>query len=423
MTRGRVHVVGGGVAGLAAALAAARSGREVALYEASAGIGGRCRSIEDPSLGSHDNGTHVLLGANQRALAFLDAIGARAGWVEPEPRGLPVVDLETGVARRIGLSPWSWRDPGLRPPGLRLPGFWRLARLGLPGPDRPVGTLIGEDGLARTVLAPLAIAALNTPLAEASSRRLATVLRRVCLPGAARLLVARRGLGPDLLQPVLAKLAALGVAPLQRWRLQELVTVGDRAERLVFGHGEVRLEAGDELVLALPPHALATLFPGLTLPDRYEPIVNLHFATSYAGPIRFVGLVGGMSQWALFRPGVTSVTISAAREAVTLPAAELATTVWREIERAAALLGIEPLPATPPASRVVKERRATISQGIGTAVRVPRRPLANVTLAGDWLSALPATIEAAVASGAEAVRAGWQASWRTPFALTPSAVR
>jgi phytoene dehydrogenase-like protein len=136
--RGRLHVVGGGVAGLAAALAAARSGREVALYEASAGVGGRCRSIKETSLGSHDNGTHVLLGANRRALAFLDAIGARPGWVEPEPRGLPVVDLETGAAQRIGLSPWSWCHPGLRPPGLGLPGLWRLARLGLPGSDRPV---------------------------------------------------------------------------------------------------------------------------------------------------------------------------------------------------------------------------------------------------------------------------------------------
>jgi hypothetical protein len=422
MTGGRVHVVGGGVAGLAAALAAARAGREVTLYEASAGIGGRCRSIEDAALGSHDNGTHVLLGANRRALAFLDAIGARAGWVEPEPNGLPVVDLEAGVAHRIGLSPWSWRDPGRRPPGLGLPGLCRLARLGLPGPDRPVATRIGADGLARTVLAPLAIAALNTPLDEASSHRLAAVLRRVVLPGAGRLLVARRGLGPDLLQPALATLAALGVVPRRRWRLLELVTEGGRAERLVFARGEVRLEPGDELVLALPPHALAALLPGLALPDRYEPIVNLHFATAYEGPIRFVGLVGGMGQWALFRPGATSVTISAAREAAALPVAELAATVWREVERAAALLGIEPLPVVPPAFRVIKERRATLRQAAGTVVRVPRRPLANATLAGDWLSALPATIEAAVASGTAAVRAGWPAGWRLPFAMTPAAV-
>jgi hypothetical protein len=52
---------------------------------------------------------------------------------------------------------------------------------------------------------------------------------------------------------------------------------------------------------------------------------------------------------------------------------------------------------------VVKERRATVSQTAGALGPPERRPFANVTLAGDWLSPLPATIEAAVASGLTAV--------------------
>jgi hydroxysqualene dehydroxylase len=51
---------------------------------------------------------------------------------------------------------------------------------------------------------------------------------------------------------------------------------------------------------------------------------------------------------------------------------------------------------------------------------VPRRPLANVALAGDWLSDLPATIEAAVASGVAAAGVRLRPSPRSAPALAPA---
>jgi hypothetical protein len=312
-----------------------------------------------------------------------------------------------------------WLLPSRRPPCLSLRELPRLARLALPWRDRPVAEVAGAGPFARSVVEPLTIAALNTPPAEASAARLARVLRRVALaPGAGRLLVARRGLGPDLIEPVLAALAELGVAPLYGRRLRGLAAAGGRAERLAFADGDIPLGADDEVVLALPPHALAKLLPDLALPDRYEPIVNLHFQ-AYAGPVRFVGLLGGVGQWALFRPGMVSVTVSAARDEAGRPAADLAAAVWPEVARAAALLGIG-VPAEEPPCRVVKERRATLSQPAGLAVRVPRRPLANVALAGDWLSDLPATIEAAVASGVAAAGAPLRPRARVEPALAPA---
>jgi hypothetical protein len=392
-------VIGGGVAGLAAALAAARAGRPVTLHEAAPALGGRCRSVGDGPEDEHDNGTHVLLGANRAALSFLDAVGARASWIEPEPRGLPMVDLADGSVRRVGLSPWSWLDPLRRPPGLNLRVLLRLGRLGLPSADRPVAETFGAGGFARAVVEPLTVAALNTPVTEASTRRLAAALCRIARPGAGRLLVARRGLGPDLIRPAADALAAAGVVVRCRSRLRALEAADGRAERLVFADAEVPLGAGDLAILALPPHALAKLLPGLALPDRHEPIVNLHYATPHAGPVRFAGVLGGTAQWVLFRPGLASVTISAAREAVSVPAPALAEGIWHEVAWAAALLGLPPLPAATPRCRVVKERRATISQTAGATWLPERPPFANVTLAGDWLSPLPATIEAAVASG------------------------
>jgi hypothetical protein len=401
---GTIHVVGAGVAGLAAALVAARQGRAVRLYEAAPQAGGRCRTIPDRELGPHDNGTHVLLGANRRALAFLAAIGAAADWIEPEPLGLPLVDFAAHAVRRVGLSPWSWRHPCLRPPGLDARTALRLLRLTLPGTDRGVLAGIGEGRFARAVLEPLAVAALNTPVAEASARRLAPVLRRLFLPGAGRLLVARRGLGPDLVEPALKALAGLGVPPPRYGdRLEQILAQDCRAERLVLGGAEVGLGPADQVVLALPPWAVAALFPDSPVPERFEPIVNLHVAAPYVGPPRFVGLLGATAQWLLLRSGLASVTVSAARSLVDLTGEQIAASLWPELRWAAARLGIPPFPVDLPPWRVVKERRATVSQAAGMRLRVNRRPLRNVVLAGDWFSSLPATLEAAVRSGEAAV--------------------
>lgn len=401
----RLHVVGAGVAGLAAAVYAARAGWRVALHEMAPNAGGRCRAVRHADGRTGDNGTHTLVGANRRALAFLDAIGARSHWVEPEPTGLPVADLERGTAMRLGPPPWSWLRPDRRPPGIRLGELLRVMRLGIPGPDRPVASITGQGALARAVIEPLTVAALNTPFEEASSRRLATVLRRLARPGAARVLVAERGLGPDLVEPALAALRREGAEIAYNRRLQSVTTDdGGSAARLIFGDGAIELLPDDAVVLALPPFALQPLFPDLPLPDAFEPIVNLHYATDHAGPLRFVGLLGAQAQWLLFRPGTVSVTISAARDAVYVPPDELANAIWPEVRAAAGLAGIATLADAVPPCRVIKEKRATVRQAVGDHWDVPLQPLANVTLAGDWLSMLPATIEAAVASGHDAVR-------------------
>ena len=67
---GAVHVVGAGLAGLAAAVRLAGRGANVVVHEAAGGAGGRCRSYHDPLLDMViDNGNHLLLSGNHAALS------------------------------------------------------------------------------------------------------------------------------------------------------------------------------------------------------------------------------------------------------------------------------------------------------------------------------------------------------------------
>lgn len=398
------HVVGAGVAGLAGALVLARAGHRVIVHEATPAAGGRARALPDGT----DNGTHALLGANRAALRFLGAIGARDAWVEPEPDGLPVLDLADHAARHVALSPLGWLRGARRPAGLGWGSLFALARLALPGAERTVAAAFAaHPALLRALVEPLTVAALNTPASEASARLLGAVLRRLGAPGAARLFVAARGLGPDLVAPAVATLGCHGAMLRTGQRLRAIARAGQRVTGLDFGEHSVAVPPEEGVLLALPPWEAARLLPDIPAPQLHAPILNLHFAHPTDGPVRFIGLLGGLSQWVLVRPAGISVTVSAADDAVGLSEDAATVRIWPEVREAALRFGLPgEWPVAPPPARAVRERRATPRHGAGPRPRPPRRPLANLVLAGDWtLPELPATIEAAIRSGEAAAAA------------------
>jgi hypothetical protein len=259
------------------------------------------------------------------------------------------------------------------------------------------------SALTRTLIEPLTVAVLNTPVEAASARRLGIALRRLLRPGGSRLLVARLGLGDNLVEPALRALHARGVALHLGHRLRGLSQENGRVTGLAFGDRAVAIGPRDGVVLALPPYEVERLFPGLPVPDAFEPILNLHYRIAGPERPRFVGLLGTLAQWALLRRDHVSVTVSAASGALGRDTSEVATEVWNDLAPALHTLGTPAVPAAVPDVRVVKEKRATIRQAAGRLLQPPVRPLANLTLAGDWLGTLPATIESAVLSGGRAV--------------------
>jgi squalene-associated FAD-dependent desaturase len=405
----QTHVIGAGLAGLSAALALVDAGRSVIVHESGPAAGGRCRSYQDRALGlTIDNGNHLLLSGNAAAFAYLDRIGARATMGGPDEPVFPFVDIPTGAAWTVrpnrGRLPWWIFSPARRVPGTKATDYLALLGLRFVSDDRSVAAVLKPGALTDRLVAPLAIAALNTQLDQGLARLLGAVVKETLMLGSAACIprFPRTSLAASLIDPALAALQKGGAAIHFARRIAGLEIVGNRVMALQMPDGPITLGKADSVVLAVPPWIAADMLPGLRAPDEFEAILNIHFRADAApGEAGFVGLVGGTAEWVFVKPGHVSVTVSAANHMVDQTAEAIAGVVWPDVCAALSLSG--PMPAF----RVVKEKRATFA---ATAAQDRKRPpartgLVNLALAGDWTATgLPATIEGAIRSGASAAR-------------------
>lgn len=406
----RVHVIGAGLAGLSAAMVLAEAGRAVTVHEAGPQAGGRCRSYFDRELGCRiDNGNHLLLSGNPGAMRYLNRIGAQQTMVGPSTPVFPFIDRADGATWVLRLD--SGRIPlWIFDSQRRVPGTtWRdyLSLLRLRSAKGSVAEAIGGAGpVYRRLLEPLTIAALNTmpeegyaPLMQAIVAQTLGAGGAACLP-----LVPAEGLSESFIDPALAWLGARGASVGMGRRLQSMARDGNHISVLQFSDGVVPLAPGDAVVLAVPAAVAGALLPDLTVPDAFEAIANIHFqATAAVGEAPFTGIVGGLAEWVFVKPGIVSVTISAANRWADMPNDEMAARAWADCRAA-----YPELPASVPPHRLVREKRATFA---ATAAQQKRRPavngagLANLALAGDWTdTGLPSTIEGSILSGESAAR-------------------
>ncbi|MBF0563206.1 MAG: FAD-dependent oxidoreductase [Alphaproteobacteria bacterium] len=398
-----LHVIGAGMAGLAAAVLAAGRGVPVVMYESSVRAGGRCRSFFDPTLGCViDNGTHLILGANKGVFAYLKSIGA-SGSLTPAPAAFPFIDLPSGA--RWTVRPGSLAS--LNGTGARWQDLGGLFRLWRAAPEATVATCFNNAStLYDRFWHPLTLAALNTPPEAAAARLLWRVTTEALLrgPAAGRPFLAPNGLEAALVTPAMTYLAGHGAEIRFSALLRGFNYDGEgRVAALRFAGSTVTVPMGDKVVLAVPPWSAATILPGLTTPKDVRSIVGAHYRLTPPPdlPGGMLGVTGGTAQWLFTRGDILSITVSAADELGALPAPRIAAQLWAD---AACALGRsrEPLPPY----RVIKERRATIAH---TPFELARRPHAgdakapNLWLAGDWTATgLPCTIDGAIRSGTTA---------------------
>jgi zeta-carotene desaturase len=444
----KVVVVGGGFAGLAAAVALQERRHEVVLLERRGVLGGRATSSRDSVTGDDvDNGTHLMLGAYAATLDLVRRAGA-ADLVALQPhltlewrdeKGTTALDCPPLVAPLhllVGLL------------GLRLPLAAKLqaVRLGLAVRfgRRPTGLTLaehfrrcGQGPVVRRLLwDPLALAILN----ESPERAAAVLFHRVFEEAflhdnrASRLAFLRCGWGV-LFERLARYLEGRGGVVRRGARVEALLVEGARAAGVRYSQrattraevaagrrAESLVESADAVVSAVPPQALSLLLseewrgrePFAAL-DRFSgsPIVSVEiWLDRVVVDRRMLGLRDSEVEWVFDKGRLHG------REGAPQHLAFVASAAFRSAPKtnadlvaaaAAALARCFPAMASAKVQRalVLREPLATFASSpeLERLRPEPDTPIPGLFLAGDWTNTgLPATIEGAVRSGLRAAR-------------------
>jgi squalene-associated FAD-dependent desaturase len=429
----RVVVVGGGLAGLAAAIDCADAGADVTLLEARARLGGATFSILRDGIWM-DNGQHVFLRCCTEYRRFLERLGMTAATTLQERLSIPIVEP--------GGRVWHLRRAALPAPLHLLPAIARfphlsrgqrlavaravrpLSRLDREDPaldERAFGDWLAEHGQPQSAVDALwnliVLPTVNLPAAEASLALAAKVFQTGLLEAAdagdlGYAAVPLQQLHGDAAARVLAE---VGASVRVRTRVERVDATGNGFAVAFDGDGV----GADAVVLAVPHEEAAELLPDGAVPHAAElaylgasPIVNLHVV--YDRPVTTLPFAAGHQtpvQWVFDRsagseisPGqYLAVSLSCAREYIGYRADELRSTF------VPALAELFPDAASARVERffVTREQRATFRQGPGTAALrpPPRTKLDGIYVAGAWTrTGWPATMEGAVRSGRAAAR-------------------
>ncbi len=415
-----IAIIGGGYAGMSAAVELASRGIPVTVFESAKQLGGRARGVNYNNI-QLDNGQHLLLGCYRETLRLIEMVGGNVeqdflrlplqldlhGQFSLKARRLPApLHLLVALLNAQGLS-WSERFKAarfmltLRNMDFRLPHDMTVSELlALHGQDANLSLKLWE---------PLCIAALNTPIRKASAQVLLNVLRDS---------LDRKRADSDMLLPRIDFTAlfpqraahfveqhggqvvlATGVEKIEVHDAHVAISTTDGTHR--FSHV---ICAASPVVAAKLLRPLAALTATVAEIDalEHQPIytVYVQYPANVRLPRPMLGLHQRTSQW-LFdkgqiagQHGLIASVISAEGIHQELSQNELAQKVIAELR---AEFGIAD---TPHWIKVIAEKRATFCCSPNLSRPSQQTALPRVLLAGDYTAGdYPATLEGAVMSG------------------------
>ncbi len=458
-------VIGGGLAGLAGAVALADAGLQVELYERRPILGGRAASFIHPSSGERvDNCQHVLLGCCVNLLDFYKRLGVAEHIDFHED--IPFIDESSRV---------SVIGPSVLPPPLHLlPSFLRLKTMGIRDKLSVVRTVAGmirhvarlrkngDPAVTSTSVSPsqpapspAVLGAAPSPISMAdwleghgATKRAVEAFWKPFLISALNDelgdIDADYGIGTAVRAMLLNRSGyevGLPAVPLGDLYAPCIDYIEQRGGRVVFNRGVTGISVHDGKVAslslqdgssveaeaylsALPFDVLCRLLPHSQASDPYfamldglsvSPITAVH--VWFDRPVTELGyaaVIGRRIQWIFNQSSRHAGSFSADHGGAYLGLVVSASDDWMKTPRQVIIdQAMEDLESLLPTARqaklikaiVVKEGRATFAPRPGSdALRPgPSSPLSNFSIAGDWVqTGWPATMESAVRSGYQA---------------------
>lgn len=418
-----VVIIGGGWAGIAAAIHLSLHQQAVVLIESANQLGGRARMVMFGDV-PVDNGQHIVLGAYRHLLELFRIIGLDEKMVlSRQPLSLYVNGDQGTVVLKAPKIPAPFhlllafvKAQGLNVSEKSTTIFNWLRLIGHRAEaDMTVSELLQQTGQSEKVShylwGPLCIAALNTLPQKSSARLFQRVLKDSFMRRRADsdILLPRFDMGRVLPQPAQTWLQQRGVSLLTGKRVSSLLTEDDRIIGVQVGDETIE---SDRVIIATNPWGCASLtqsIPALRAIGEkldqleYEPIttVYLKYKKSVLLNPTMQGFVDTTIQWLFDRrmtshPKILAAVISADGEHAGLGKDELVNLVIAEI-KANTHLQEDPLD-----SLVIREKRATFSATPAAEKLRPKNqtPLKGCWIAGDYTdTGYPATLEGAIISG------------------------
>jgi len=446
----RIAIIGGGYAGMAAAVALSERGIPVTVFESAQQLGGRARKVVFPNQAarideSHppsfqlspgggksnrpfqgdglilDNGQHLLLGCYRQTLRLIEQVG---GNLEQDFLRLPLqLDLHGEFSLRaprlpaplhllVALLSAQGLPFGARLNAARFMLALRRMNFHLPS-DMTVAELLAQRNqnaeLTQKLWEPLCIAALNTPIHKASAQVLLNVLRDALNRSRADsdMLLPRIDFTALFPQRAASYVERRGGKVFTSCGVEAIIPKDDGIEltttqsKTIFSH----------VICAVSPAVAARLLRPITALEsvvaqiealQHQPIytVYLRYPVDVRLPHPMIGLHQRFSQW-LFdkgriagQHGLLAAVISAEGIHQELPHEQLVQKVIAELREEFGIAG------PPEWFKVIAEKRATFCCSPNLQRPSQQTALPGLLLAGDYTAGdYPATLEGAVLSG------------------------
>lgn len=416
-------VIGGGFAGLSAAVYLSKNNHDVHLIEAAPKLGGRAYSFNySPQNKIIDNGQHIMMGCYRYTLEFLKEISVLD---KLEFQKKLTVNFIGKGGREFKLTAASVPYPInllfaiMNYDALSSSEKFRVVKLILnllftsteKLRDKTVlEWLTSEkqnDNTLKSLWEILAIGTLNASIDVASASTFAKVLKEIFFKGnkASTIILPKTGLSEMYCYAAESYIKNHGGKISLSEKLTSIDVEGYRLIKVVTN--KAAYNDFDFVISTIPSYALEKV--GITNSSvnfhgefKFSPILNIHlWLDENSFSEKFYGLINSKIHWVFNHQSHITITTSAADELIELDNDKIIETISNEL--------MDYFPSLKKSMikefKIIKGKRATFVPSISTELNRKKitSPYQNLILAGDWTNTgLPSTIESAVKSGVNA---------------------